>query len=269
MNMFVLDKEIFMRLAFFVGIFSFMTSWEIISPRRILAKSKSTRWLNNLLITLLNSFIVRWVFPVTAVGLAIISTERHWGAFAITNMSGWIAGILAIVLFDLAIYIQHFLFHKVPFFWRFHRMHHTDLDIDVTTGARFHPFEIIISMGVKMVTVVLLGAPPWSVLAFEVLLNSTSMFNHSNIFVNLRIDRILRLLVVTPDMHRVHHSVIIDETDSNFGFNLPWWDRLFGTYRAQPASGHDGMIIGLSNYRDLKWLTLPWMLAVPFSGRSR
>lgn len=269
MNMFVLDKEILMRLSFFVGIFSFMAIWEIISPRRILTTPKGTRWLSNLLITFLNSVIVRWVYPVTAVGLAIVSMERHWGAFNIIGVPEWIAGILAILIFDLTIYTQHVLFHKIPLFWRLHRMHHTDLDIDVTTGARFHPFEIIISMGIKMVVLVMLGAPPWSVLAFEVLLNSTSMFNHSNILMNLRIDRILRLLVVTPDMHRVHHSVIINETDSNFGFNLPWWDRLFGTYRAQPASGHELMIIGLANYRDLKWLTLPWMLTVPFLGRSR
>ncbi len=269
MNMFILDKEIFLRLGFFVGIFSFMSAWEMISPRRILTKPRSTRWLNNLLITFLNSAMVRWFFPVTAVGLSIVSMERHWGAFNTVDIPKWIAGILAIIAFDLTIYTQHVLFHRIPLFWRLHRMHHTDLDIDVTTGARFHPFEIIFSMGIKMAMVVILGAPPWSVLAFEVLLNGTSMFNHSNILMNLRIDRILRLLVVTPDMHRVHHSVIINETDSNFGFNLPWWDRLFGTYRAQPASGHDGMIIGLSNYRDFKWLTLPWMLAVPFLGRSR
>ncbi|HJW31567.1 MAG TPA: sterol desaturase family protein, partial [Saprospiraceae bacterium] len=160
---------------------------------------------------------------------------------------------------------QHFLFHKVPFFWRLHRMHHTDLDIDVTTGARFHPIEIILSMGVKSAMVISLGAPAWSVLSFEVLLNATSMFNHSNVLMNRQIDRTLRIFIVTPDMHRVHHSVITKETDSNFGFNLPWWDRLFGTYRDQPASGHDSITIGLANFRERKWLTLPWMLAVPFS----
>jgi len=148
-------------------------------------------------------------------------------------------------------------------------MHHTDLDIDVTTGARFHPIEIALSMGIKMALVVMLGAPPWSVVVFEVLLNATSMFNHSNILMNLNLDRTLRTFLVTPDMHRVHHSVIVQETNSNFGFNLPWWDRLFGTYRAQPSAGHEAMTIGLANYRDPRWLKLPWMLAVPFSEKHR
>ncbi len=169
----------------------------------------------------------------------------------------------------MTIYAQHVLFHKVPLFWRLHRMHHTDLDIDVTTGARFHPIEIILSMGIKMLMLVILGGPAWSVLSFEVLLNATSMFNHSNIFLNQGIDKFLRVFLVTPDMHRVHHSVIIRETDSNFGFNLPWWDRLFGTYRHQPIGGHEAMTVGLANYRDQKRLMLPWMLFVPFSQKTR
>ena len=220
-------------------------------------------------ITFLSSAMVRWVFPMSAVGIALLSRERSWGIFNYAEISPWIAGTLSIVILDLTIYTQHFLFHKIPLFWRLHRMHHIDLDIDVTTGARFHPVEIILSMGVKSAVVIILGAPAWSVLSFEVLLNATSMYNHSNILLNRRIDRILRRCVVTPDMHRVHHSVVIKETDSNFGFNLPWWDRLFGTYQDQPAAGHDGMTIGLANYRERRWLTLPWMLAVPFSGKYR
>jgi len=161
------------------------------------------------------------------------------------------------------------LFHKVPPFWRLHRMHHTDLDLDVTSGFRFHPLEILLSMAIKMGIIVIIGAPAWSVILFEVLLNGTSLFNHANIALSIKADRILRLVVVTPDMHRVHHSVIIRETDSNFGFNFPWWDRLFGTYRPQPAAGHSAMTIGLANYRDPKWLQLPWMLAVPFARRYR
>jgi sterol desaturase/sphingolipid hydroxylase (fatty acid hydroxylase superfamily) len=184
-------------------------------------------------------------------------------------MSTWIAGIVGIVILDLTIYTQHVLCHKVTLFWRFHRMHHTDLDIDVTTGARFHPAEIILSMSIKIAMITALGAPAWSVLAFEVLLNATSMFNHSNVSMHPRVDKFLRAFVVTPDMHRVHHSVIIKETDSNFGFNLPWWDRLFGTYQDQPVSGHKAMTIGLANYRDQKWLTLPWMLFVPLSDKHR
>jgi sterol desaturase/sphingolipid hydroxylase (fatty acid hydroxylase superfamily) len=269
MNMFVIDKEVFIRLGFFFGIFVFMTLWEMIAPRRALNKPKATRWFNNLTLTFLNSMLVRWIFPVTAIGVALSSREGGWGVFNVLEMSHSIAGAISIVALDLTIYAQHVFFHKVPLFWRLHRMHHTDLDIDVTTGARFHPVEIILSMGIKMAMIVILGAPAWSVLAFEVLLNATSMFNHSNVFMNQRIDKFLRTFLVTPDMHRVHHSVIIKETDSNFGFNLPWWDRLFGTYRDQPASGHKDMIIGLANYRDQKWLALPWMLFVPLSDKYR
>ena len=173
------------------------------------------------------------------------------------------------MVLDLTIYFQHRVFHVVPVFWRLHRMHHTDLDIDVTTGARFHPIEILLSMAIKMTVILLLGAPAWSVLCFEVLLNGTAMFNHSNVFMPRGIDRILRLFVVTPDMHRVHHSVIIHETNSNYGFNLPWWDRIFSSYRDQPSAGHDAMTIGLANYRDLKYLSLHWMLAIPFLKKER
>lgn len=269
MNMFTIDKELFIRLVVFFAVFALMAAWEVIAPRRGLTSPKGVRWLNNMAITFLNSALVRWVFPMSAVGMALLSRERGWGAFNYSEMSPWLTGTIAIVILDLTIYTQHFFFHKIPLFWRLHRMHHTDLDIDVTTGARFHPVEIMLSMGVKSAVVIILGAPAWSVLTFEGLLNATSMFSHSNILMNRRIDRILRMCIVTPDMHRVHHSVITKETDSNFGFNLPWWDRLFGTYRDQPVSGHDGMTIGLANYRERKWLTLPWMLAVPLSGRYR
>jgi sterol desaturase/sphingolipid hydroxylase (fatty acid hydroxylase superfamily) len=269
MNMFIIDNEIFIRIGFFFCIFVLMSVWEMVAPRRSLVEPKSTRWFHNLAVTFLNSMLVRWIFPVTAIGVALLSRERGWGIFNILEIPQWTAGIAAIAVLDLTIYSQHVVFHKIPLFWRLHRMHHTDLDLDVSTGARFHPIEIILSMGIKMATIVILGAPSWSVLSFEVLLNATSMFNHSNIFMNQRIDKLLRLVVVTPDMHRVHHSVIIRETDSNFGFNLPWWDHLFGTYRAQPSAGHEAMRIGLANYRDKKWLTLPWMLAVPFSDKNR
>ena len=269
MNVFIIDNEVFIRIGFFLGVFVFMAFWEALAPRRPLTKPKPTRWSNNLLLTFLNSVLVRWIFPVTATGVALLSRERGWGIFNVLQMSPWTAGIIAIIVLDLTIYAQHVLFHKSPLFWRLHRMHHTDLDIDVTTGARFHPVEIVASMGIKMAAILILGASAWSILAFEVLLNATSMFNHSNVFMNKRLDGFLRRFLVTPDMHRVHHSVIIKETNSNFGFNLPWWDRLFGTYRAQPASGHEAMIIGLANYRDQKWLTLPWMLFVPLSDKYR
>jgi sterol desaturase/sphingolipid hydroxylase (fatty acid hydroxylase superfamily) len=269
MNMFIIDNEVFIRLSFFCGIFAFMAVWEMIAPRRSLSSPRGTRWFHNLTLTVLNSLIVRLFIPLTAIEFALYCRGHNWGIFNVSGTPEWAAGILSIVALDLTIYAQHVFFHRIPLLWRFHRMHHTDLDIDVTSGARFHPVEIIISMGIKMAIIIILGAPAWSVLMFEVLLNATSMFNHSNVFMNYRIDQFLRTFLVTPDMHRVHHSVIIQETNSNFGFNLPCWDRLFGTYRDQPASGHEAMTIGLANYRDRKWLTLPWMLAVPFSDKYR
>ncbi len=269
MNMFVIDNEVYIRLGCFLSVFIMMALWEMMAPRRTLTSPKGLRWMNNLSITLINSLIVRLIFPTAAVGMALISEARGWGVFNILAVPVLSGGPLSLALLDLTIYTQHVLFHKVPLLWRLHRMHHTDLDIDVTTGARFHTIEIVLSMGIKIIAVIIIGAPAWSVLAFEIILNATSMFNHSNVSMLGYIDRALRRIVVTPDMHRVHHSVVIAETNSNFGFNFPWWDRLFGTYRDQPASGHDAMIIGLATFRDMKYLTLPWMLAIPFLKRNR
>jgi len=176
----------------------------------------------------------------------------------------WLAVIFSVIILDLALYLQHVLFHAVPFLWRFHRVHHTDLDIDASTGLRFHTLEILLSMGIKAAVVIVLGAPALAVLAFEILLNATSIFSHGNARLPLRLDRVLRLFLVTPDMHRVHHSVIVRETSSNFGFNLPWWDYLFGTYRQQPAAGHSSMTIGLPQFQDERVGRLPWMLVLPF-----
>jgi sterol desaturase/sphingolipid hydroxylase (fatty acid hydroxylase superfamily) len=267
--MFSMDNEVAIRLVFFFGVLTMMAMWEIAVPRRMLKTSKGIRWFNNLSVTFINTMLVRWVFSVTAVGTAFLSAERGWGILNAFEIPELLKGIIAVVILDLVIYLQHVVFHRIPLLWKLHMMHHTDLDIDVTTGARFHPIEILMSMGIKMITVILLGAPPWSILAFEVLLNATAMFNHSNAYMPLKIDRILRLFIVTPDMHRVHHSVIIKETNSNYGFNLPWWDRLFRTYRAQPFQGHTEMNIGLANFRDPKKLSLPWMLAIPFLGKER
>lgn len=264
-----LDNEIVIRLGFFFGIFAIMALMEMVSPKRVLKTSKSMRWFNNISITFLDSFLVRIAFPLLAFDIAKLGVERGWGIFNNIGIPEMIAGIISLLLLDLLIYGQHVAFHFMPHFWMIHRMHHTDLDIDLTTGTRFHPIEIVLSMGLKIVAVVLLGAPPWSVLAFEILLNGTSMFNHSNVHLPAAMDRFLRLFVVTPDMHRVHHSVIIREYNSNFGFNLPWWDRLFKTYNAQPVKGHTGMNIGLANYRDPKKLSLPWMLAIPFIGKVK
>jgi sterol desaturase/sphingolipid hydroxylase (fatty acid hydroxylase superfamily) len=267
--MLLLDQEVYIRLGFFFGVFTLMSLWELTFPRRALKTSKSVRWFTNLSITFLDSAAVRLVFPLIAIDVAYKSAERGWGIFNNTAIPEPAAGVISVIILDLLIYVQHAVFHKVHVFWMIHRMHHTDLDIDVTTGARFHPIEIILSMGIKMAFVAALGAPVWSVLVFEVLLNATSMFNHSNVYIPPSIDRVLRLFVVTPDMHRVHHSVIIREFNSNFGFNLPWWDRLFGTYNAQPAKGHTDMNIGLANFRDPKMLTLPRLLVIPFMNMGK
>lgn len=269
MNMFIVDNEIFIRLACFMAVFGLMSLWELIAPRRKPSFTRRLRWFHNIAITLLNSAVIRVLFPAAAVGTAFVGELNAWGLFNELHVPSPVAGLLSFVLLDLTIYAQHFVFHHVPYLWRLHRMHHADLDIDVSTGARFHTLEIVVSMVIKISVVILLGAPAWSVLLFEILLNATSMFNHSNIRMPVEVDRVIRKIVVTPDMHRVHHSVIIEETNSNFGFNFPWWDRIFGTYRDQPSRGHEEMTIGLANFRDPKYLTLHWMLAIPFLKNIR
>jgi sterol desaturase/sphingolipid hydroxylase (fatty acid hydroxylase superfamily) len=261
-----LANEPFVRLTVFAGIFAAMGAWEVVAPRRAQTLGRAMRWPGNIGIVVLDTVLVRLVFPMTAVGLALIGEARGWGLMHALALPGWAAVPLAVVALDLAIYLQHVLFHAVPALWRLHRMHHADLDIDVTTGARFHPIEIALSMGIKLGVIAALGAPAVAVLIFEVVLNATSMFNHSNVAMPAWLDRALRWIVVTPDMHRVHHSVIGRETNSNFGFNLPWWDRLFGTYRDQPAAGHDGMTIGIEQFRDAAEQRLDRMLTQPFRG---
>jgi sterol desaturase/sphingolipid hydroxylase (fatty acid hydroxylase superfamily) len=261
-----MSKEIAIRLSFFLGILICVATWELLAPRRGLTTSKIVRWFGNLAIILLNAVGIRLLFPILPVGLALVAQKNGWGLLNNFDLPYWLAVIVGVIVLDLVIYLQHVMFHAVPVFWRLHMMHHADLDFDVTTGLRFHPVEIILSSGIKLAAVVVLGPPALAVLVFEVLLNATSMFNHGNIRIPTSVDAVLRLFVVTPDMHRVHHSVVIKETNSNFGFNLPWWDRLLGTYRDQPAAGHREMTIGLSQFRDAKRLTLPWMLALPFIG---
>lgn len=262
----IFSNEPAIRLGFFVAIFALVAVWETVAPRRPRTVSRRLRWPNNLGIVALNTVLLRIVFPAAAVGLALAGERQGWGLLNAFAVSPWVAVPLAVVLLDLAIYLQHVMFHAVPALWRLHRMHHADLDVDVTTGARFHPIEILLSMGIKLAVVAALGAPPLAVLIFEVLLNATSMFNHGNVRIAGKLERVLRLFVVTPDMHRVHHSVIPRETNSNFGFNLPWWDRLLGTYRARPAAGHQGMTIGIEQFRTRRDLWLDRMLAQPFAG---
>ncbi len=261
---FLLEHEPVIRLSAFFGIFAIMAAVELIAPRRTLTVSKGLRWFSNLSIVALNTVLGRLILPMAPVAFAYLCAEKGWGLFNLTDWPGWLELVVAVILMDFAIWLQHVMVHAIPMLWRLHRMHHADLDYDVTTGARFHPIEIILSLGIKLCVIALLGASPVAVLAFEVLLNATAMFNHSNVRLPLGLDAVLRLLVVTPDMHRVHHSAIPRECNSNFGFNLPWWDRLFGTYIAQPELGHEGMTIGLDMFREERDERLDQMLIQPF-----
>jgi sterol desaturase/sphingolipid hydroxylase (fatty acid hydroxylase superfamily) len=262
----MLTHEAAVRLGAFITVFTVMALWEAAAPRRTRFYSRFRRWPSNLAVVALNTALIRILLPTTAVALALLGANRGWGLFNNVRVSPWMAVVASIALLDAAIYLQHVMFHAVPALWRVHRMHHADLDFDVTTGARFHPIEIVLSMLIKFAVVVALGAPALGVLIFEVLLNATSMFNHANVRIPIRLDRYLRWLLVTPDMHRVHHSIVVGETNSNFGFNLPWWDRLLGTYRDQPAAGHEGMTIGIEQFREARELWLDRMLLQPFRG---
>ena len=260
----VVASEPFLRLGIFLGIFAAMALWEALAPRRSLRFTRKTRWIPNLALLAIDVAAVRVLAPGAAIAVALAGEAHGWGLLHAIGAPAWLAIPAAVALLDLAIYFQHVMFHAVPTLWRLHRVHHADLDFDVTTGTRFHPVEILISTGVKCAAVAAIGAPALAVLAFEVLLNATAMFNHANARIPAGIDRWLRWLVVTPDMHRVHHSVDYDESSSNFGFNAPWWDRLFGTYRAQPAAGHEAMTIGVDAFRSAEDLRLDRLLIQPF-----
>lgn len=261
--------EIIARLGFFGGVLLVMSLWEWLAPRRRLTIRKAPRWASNLGLVALNTIAARLFIPLTAVASAIIAEERGWGLLHQVSWPAWIEISLAVLAFDLAIYLQHVMFHAVPALWRLHMVHHADLDFDVTTGLRFHTLEILLSALFKLAVVVVVGPSPAAVVIFEVLLNATSMFNHSNVKMPSWLDRLVRRVVVTPDMHRVHHSVIRRETNSNFGFNFPWWDILLGTYRDQPAAEHEKMTLGVSHFRDERQVDrLPRMLAMPFQTKS-
>ena len=264
---FILANEPAIRLGFFLGVFAVIAAWEVFAPRRALTVSKTLRWTSNLGVVVLNTVLLRLLFPLAAVGLAAFSTQNGWGLLNHFEVPFWVAVPLAVIAMDFVIWLQHVMVHAVPALWRLHRVHHADLDYDVTTGARFHPLEIILSMLIKFATITVLGPPVLAVVIFEVMLNATAMFNHGNIRLPGAIDRVLRWVLVTPDMHRVHHSVEDDETNSNFGFSLTWWDRLFGTYRDQPRAGHVGMIIGIHGHTDPREVDrLDGMLLLPFKG---
>ena len=266
----VLANEPAIRLSFFLGVFAVIGFWELLAPRRVLTVSKTLRWTSNLGLVVLNTVLLRLIFPLAGVGLAAFCAKNGWGILNHFPVPFWVAVPLAVIALDFVIWLQHVMVHAVPLLWRLHRVHHADLDYDVTTGARFHPLEIVLSMLIKLATIVVLGPPVVAVVIFEVLLNATAMFNHGNIGLPARLDRILRWVVVTPDMHRVHHSIEDDETNSNFGFNLPWWDRLFGTYRDQPRAGQTGMTIGIHDHGDPREVSrLDGMLLLPFRGEIR
>jgi len=265
---FIEAHEAAIRLGFFLGIFAAMALWELAAPRRTLTVPKSIRWVNNLGLVALNTLLLRLLFPAAAVGMAALATDQGWGLLHHFQVPFWPAVVISVVTMDFVIWLQHVMVHAIPLLWRLHRVHHADPDYDVTTGARFHPIEIILSMLIKFATILLLGPPVMGVILFEVILNGMAMFNHGNVRLPQRLDQVLRWLVVTPDMHRVHHSVEDDEANSNFGFNLSCWDRLFGTYRDQPRGGHQGMTIGIHHYRQPRQVSwLPGLLMLPFRGR--
>jgi sterol desaturase/sphingolipid hydroxylase (fatty acid hydroxylase superfamily) len=257
--------ELVVRLGFFLGIFVFIAVLELITPMRQLRISKKIRWFNNLSLVILNTLLLRLFFPVTAVGVALLCTKYNLGILNVIAIPLWLKVVIAFLILDFTIYLQHVLFHYLPLFWRFHKVHHIDLDFDVTTGLRFHPIEIIVSMLIKIFMISFIGAPALAVIVFEIALNGTSLFNHGNIRLATMLDSFLRLVIITPNVHRVHHSNITNETNSNFGFNLIIWDRIFGSYKAEPQKGHTNMDIGLKNYNTPKITqSLKSMLKIPF-----
>jgi sterol desaturase/sphingolipid hydroxylase (fatty acid hydroxylase superfamily) len=261
-----MENEAALRLTVFFGLLTVMALWEVAAPRRLATLGRKARWPANIGIAILDSLLVRVALPGGAVAFATALESANMGLLPLLGVTGWVAFVAAWALLDLAIYFQHRVFHAVPILWRLHRMHHSDVDLDVTSGARFHPGEIVLSLGIKLAMIALLGAPAAAVLAFEVALNACAMFNHANIRLPAFAERVIRLALVTPDLHRIHHSTVPAETDSNFGFSVPWWDRLFSTFRAEPAAGQLGMTIGLDAFRPAQDQRLDALLLQPFKN---
>lgn len=260
--------ETLIRLTCFTGVFVVVAAFEASYPRRLRSLPRRRRWPANLGLSVVNQVLTRLLLPVSAIALALHAQEQGWGLLAVSEMPAWLAFVLAIVLLDLTIYLQHRLYHVVPLLWRLHRVHHADVDFDISTGIRFHPLSILLSALIKLAAVAVIGPAPVAVLVFEVVLNATSLFNHSNLRIPPGVDRVLRLVLVTPDMHRVHHSADPDETNRNFGFNFPWWDRLFRSYCAQPRLGHTDMRVGLPEFREADELRLDRLLSQPFRNQG-
>ncbi|OEF30146.1 sterol desaturase family protein [Vibrio rumoiensis] len=260
----MLEKQNIIRISVFLIVLLVMALWEVKSPKKALTQPKWYRWLNNMGMVVFNGVLLPIVLPFLAISVAFIAQEKQLGLFNILTINAVLTGVLSVILLDLIIYWQHRIFHQVPLLWRLHRVHHADQDIDVTTGSRFHFIEIWLSMLIKMLAIILFGISPIAVLVFEVLLNASAMFNHSNVQIRPRIDKYLRKIIVTPDMHRVHHSIHVNETNSNYGFCLSIWDKWFVSYTAQPKDGHSDMLIGLKSFRHPKEQSLLAMLMQPF-----
>ena len=259
-----MDAEPLIRLGLFAGILLVMAGGEALAAARPASLPRGRRWATNWGVAVLDMLVIRLLFPAAAVGAALDASAQGWGLFNLAAAPGWIAGIVCLVVLDLAIWGQHVVFHRVPLLWRLHKVHHADRDVDVTTALRFHPLEATLSMLLKVALVYALGAPAWAVLAFEALLNGCAMFNHANVALPPAWERRLRRILVTPEMHRIHHSVIRDEHDANFGFSVSWWDRLSGLYRAEARGGAAGLRLGLAEHQDDRPARLGWTLALPF-----
>jgi sterol desaturase/sphingolipid hydroxylase (fatty acid hydroxylase superfamily) len=260
----ILHYEPYLRAGGFFAVLLVVGFFEVVVPRRRAVLPRKVRWFSNLMVHFLNAMILRLLLPVLPIGVAIACMEKGWGLLNQYPLRPALTILISVVLLDLIIYLQHVLFHKIPILWRLHKVHHMDLHIDVTTGVRFHPLEIVLSALIKIAVVFLVGPPAAAVLLFEIILNGTSMFNHGNIHIPERMDRMIRQFIVTPDMHRVHHSIIRAENNSNFGFSISLWDRLFGTYTPQPAGGHEAMVIGLREWRGDESARLLKLLTAPF-----
>jgi sterol desaturase/sphingolipid hydroxylase (fatty acid hydroxylase superfamily) len=259
----LLSNEPIIYAFLYFGALGVVAIWEALAPRRVLTAPLRMRWLNTMTVYLADVSVLRLLFPLLGVGVAIAAQERGWGLFNVWAAPVWLVLPVSLLAIDASHYLQHYLFHRLPPLWRIHRMHHTDHDYDFTTGLRFHPLESVLTTAFDLSVIIALGAPPLAVIAYEFVYVVISIAVHGNVRVPVALDRVLRIFIVTPDLHRVHHSAAVCETDSNFGSVLPWWDRLLGTYVAQPARGHEGMEIGLPEFRDPKHLTFWWMLVNP------
>ncbi|MEO0635419.1 MAG: sterol desaturase family protein [Pseudomonadota bacterium] len=267
MSEFIATYEPIIRSSVFLGLFLTLAATELFAPRSEHVEAKGARWFTNWSIFIIDILVLRLAFKTAAVGIAVWASVNGYGLFNAVGWPLWLEGLIVFLILDFAVWASHVASHKIPIFWRIHRMHHADTNIDVTTALRFHPIEIMLSMLFKVAVIIALGAPAVAVIIFEIVLNGMAMFNHSNIKLPLGVDRFLRWLVVTPDMHRIHHSSEQPETDSNYGFNLAIWDRIFATYTQEPKLGHDGIEIGLKEYQDKRPTQLPWSLSLPFRSQ--